>query len=35
VVEISIGKLNRYKTPGINQIPVEFIQAGGNTLLYE
>jgi hypothetical protein len=31
-VEIAIGKLERYKLPGINQIPAEFIQAGGNTL---
>jgi hypothetical protein len=31
-VEISIEKLKRYKSPGIDQIPVELIQAGGNTL---
>jgi hypothetical protein len=28
-VEIAIGKLKRYKSPGIDQIPAELIQAGG------
>jgi hypothetical protein len=27
-VEIAIAKLNRYKSPGGDQIPVELIQAG-------
>jgi hypothetical protein len=27
--------LKRYKSPGIDQIPAELIQAGGNTLLSE
>jgi hypothetical protein len=31
-VEITIEKLQRYKSPHINQIPTELIQAGGNTL---
>jgi sorting nexin-29 len=31
-VEIPIGKLKRYKSPGVNQIPAELIQAGGETL---
>jgi hypothetical protein len=30
-VEIAIEKLKRYKTPGIDQIPAELIQARGNT----
>jgi hypothetical protein len=30
-VEIAVGKLKRYKSPGIDQIPAELIQAGGNT----
>jgi hypothetical protein len=32
VVEVAVGKLKRYKSPGIDQIPVELIQAGGETL---
>jgi hypothetical protein len=28
-VEVAIGKLERYKSPGVDQIPVELIQAGG------
>jgi len=31
-VKIAIEKLERYKSPGIDQILAEFIQAGGNTL---
>jgi hypothetical protein len=27
-VEVAIGKLKRYKSPGVDQIPVELIQAG-------
>jgi len=30
-VEITIEKQKRYKLPGIDQIPAELIQAGGNT----
>jgi hypothetical protein len=28
-VEITIAKLKRYKSPGSDQIPAEFIQVGG------
>jgi hypothetical protein len=31
-VEISIAKLKNYKLLGIDQIPIELIQAGGETL---
>jgi hypothetical protein len=31
-VEVTIGKLKRYKSPGVDQIPAELIQAGGGTL---
>jgi hypothetical protein len=31
-VEVAIGKLKRYKSPGTNQIPAEMIQAGEETL---
>jgi hypothetical protein len=34
-VEIAIGKLKRYNSPGIDQIPAELIQTGGNTLRSE
>jgi hypothetical protein len=34
-VEIAIEKLKRYKSPGIDQIPAELIQAGGETLSSE
>jgi hypothetical protein len=34
-VEIAIGKLKRYKSPFIDQIPAELIQAGRNTLRSE
>jgi hypothetical protein len=34
-VEIAIEKLKRYKSPGVDQIPAELIQAGGNTLRSE
>jgi hypothetical protein len=30
--EVALGKLKRYKTPGLDQIPAELIQAGGETL---
>jgi hypothetical protein len=28
-VEVAIGKLKRYKCPGVDQIPAELTQAGG------
>jgi hypothetical protein len=31
-VEIAIEKMKKYKSPGIDQIPAELIQAVGNTL---
>jgi hypothetical protein len=31
-VEVAIWKLEKYKLPGVDQIPVEMIQAGGQTL---
>jgi hypothetical protein len=34
-VEDAIGKLKRYKSPGVDQIPAELIQAGGETLCSE
>jgi hypothetical protein len=34
-VEIAIGKLKSYKSPGTGQIPVELIKAGGETLCSE
>jgi hypothetical protein len=34
-VEVATGKLKRYKSPGIDQIPAELIQAGGGTLRSE
>jgi hypothetical protein len=30
-IEIAIGKLKRYKSPGVDQIPAELIQEGGQT----
>jgi hypothetical protein len=33
--EVAIGKLERYKSPGVDEIPAEIIQAGGETLLSE
>jgi hypothetical protein len=33
--EVAVGKLNRYKSPGVDQIPAELIQAGGETLRSE
>jgi hypothetical protein len=32
-VEIAIAKLEKYKSPGSDQIPAELIQAGGEILL--
>jgi hypothetical protein len=34
-VEVAIGKLKRYKSPGADQIPAELIQAVGETLRSE
>jgi hypothetical protein len=34
-VEIAIGKLKSYKSPGTDQIPVKLIKAGGGTLYFE
>jgi hypothetical protein len=34
-VEVAIGKLKSYKSPGVDQIPAELIQAGGETLCSE
>jgi hypothetical protein len=33
--EVGIGKLKRYKSPGVDQILAELIQAGGGTLRSE
>jgi hypothetical protein len=34
-VEVAIGKLKKYKSPGVDQIPAKLIQAGGETLCIE
>jgi hypothetical protein len=34
-VEIAIGKLKRYKSPGNDQIPTKLIKVGGETLCSE
>jgi hypothetical protein len=34
-VEVAIGKLERYKSPGVDQIPAELFQVGGETLRLE
>jgi hypothetical protein len=34
-VEIAIGKLKSYKSPGTDNIPAELIKAGGETLYPE
>jgi hypothetical protein len=31
-VEVAVGKLKRYKSPGADQIPAELIHAGRETL---
>jgi hypothetical protein len=34
-VEVAVGKLKRSEYPGVDQIPAELIQAGGETLRSE
>jgi hypothetical protein len=34
-VEVTIGKLKRYKSPGTDHIPVELVKAGGEILCSE
>jgi hypothetical protein len=34
-VEVAVEKLKNYKSPGVDQIPAELIQAGGETLHLE
>jgi hypothetical protein len=34
-VKDAIGKLKRYKSPGVDQIPAKLIQTGGETLRSE
>jgi hypothetical protein len=34
-VEIAIGKLKSYKSPGTDQIPTKLIKTGGETLYFE
>jgi hypothetical protein len=34
-VELAIEQLKSYKSPGIDEIPAEFIKAGGRTIRYE
>jgi hypothetical protein len=34
-VEIAVGKLKSYKSPGTDQIPAEFVKARGETLRFE
>jgi hypothetical protein len=31
--EVATGKLKRYKSPGVHQIPAELIQAGGENYI--
>jgi hypothetical protein len=31
-VEVAIGNLKRYRFPGVDEIPAELIQAGGETV---
>jgi hypothetical protein len=31
-VEVAVGKLKSYQSPSVDQIPVELIQVGGETL---
>jgi hypothetical protein len=34
-IEVAIGKLKSYKSPGVDQIPAERVPAGGETLRSE
>jgi hypothetical protein len=34
-IEVAVGKLKSYKSPGVGQIPAELIRAGGETLRSE
>jgi hypothetical protein len=34
-VDVAIGKLKRYKSPGVDQIPAEPIEVGGEKLCTE
>jgi hypothetical protein len=34
-VEMAIGKLKRYKSSGIDQVPAELIKAGSKTIHFE
>jgi hypothetical protein len=34
-VEVAVVKLKRYRSPGVDQIPAELIEAGGETLRSE
>jgi hypothetical protein len=34
-VEVAVGKLKRYRFPGVDEIPAELIQAGRETLRSE
>jgi hypothetical protein len=34
-VEVAIGKLKSYKSPGVDHVPAELIQVGGETLRSE
>jgi hypothetical protein len=34
-VEVAVGKMERYKSPGVGKVPSEIIQAGGETLSSE
>jgi hypothetical protein len=34
-LEVAVGKLKRYKYPGVDQVPAGLIQAGGEILLSE
>jgi hypothetical protein len=33
--DVAVGKIKRYKSPGVDQIPAQLIQAGGETLRSE
>jgi hypothetical protein len=33
-IEVAVGKLKRYKSPGVNWIPAELIQAEGGNIAF-